>query len=372
MFHLKHNFFLIVLSILVLVGCSSKNENSFIISGTISNLENEYITLSQIENIQNKESHVIDTLKINKRGNFNAVYFLEPNIYTLTFNNNKTIQLAIDKGQHIKIQGNDLESLNISGSIDTQLLTDYEAFRKMSLDTLVTSVRNKIKVLKTQENSENEIFKLRALEVENYKVHLNELTEFIEEKMGTSIAIYPTSLRWNSENLSILTKIVSNFETIHPDLDITKKLLERIELLKKTSIGSTINNITMPDQFGQIIGLDAIKAKYTLIDFWASWCPPCRTESNLLNNLYKSYKTNGFEIYGVSLDSNKERWLNALKKDNRIWTNVSTLEGFKTPVSIELGITALPTNIIINAEGKIIASNIHGEHLKEFVEELFK
>ena len=92
MFHLKHNFFLIVLSILVLVGCSSKNENSFIISGTISNLENEYITLSQIENIQTKESHVIDTLKINKRGNFNAVYFLEPNIYTLTFNNNKTIQ----------------------------------------------------------------------------------------------------------------------------------------------------------------------------------------------------------------------------------------------------------------------------------------
>ena len=368
----SHHYYLLILSFLILVGCTSKNDNSFIISGTIPNLENDYIILSQLTNIQTNETRVIDTLKVNKRGKFNAVYFLEPNIYALTFTNNKTIQLAIDKGQHIKIVGNDLENLKISGSLDTQLLIDYEAFRKKSLKTLVTSVRNKIKKLKKEQNNENEITKLRTLEVENYKIHLDQLTEFIQEKMGTSIAIYPTSLRWNSENLPILNKIVLDFESTHPNLAITKKLFERIELLKKISIGATISNIKMPNELNQIIQLDSIKNKYTLIDFWASWCPPCRTESNLLNNLYKSNKNKGFEIYGISLDTNKERWLKALKSDNRTWINVSTLEGFKTKVSTEYAISSLPTNIIIDSEGKIIATNIHGAQLKEFIEKLFE
>jgi len=368
----KHYAFSYLLLILIFIGCTSKNENSFIISGTISNLENDYVILSQLENIQTKEVITIDTLKINKRGKFSAVYFLEPNIYNLTFSNNKTIQLAIDKGQHIKIQGTNLEDIQVLGSKDTQLLNDYETFRKKSLNTLVTSVRNKIKLLKTSENNELEIAKLRALEVDNYKKHLNELIEFIKEKMGTSIAIYPTSLRWNSEHLDILNEIVSNFEETHPELEITNKLLAKIEQLKKTSVGATIGAIKMPNNINKTISLDTIKAKYILIDFWASWCPPCRTESVTLNELYTSYNNKGFKIYGISLDTNKERWLKALKKDNRVWTNVSTLEGFKTPISKEYGITSLPTNILINSEKKIIAINIHGEELKQFIDNLYK
>jgi thiol-disulfide isomerase/thioredoxin len=128
----------------------------------------------------------------------------------------------------------------------------------------------------------------------------------------------------------------------------------------------------MPSKNGEIIQLNDVKKIYTLIDFWASWCPPCRTESSLLKELYSTYNINGFKIYGISLDSKKQRWLDALEKDQRVWTNVSTVQGFKTPVAQEFGITALPTNFIIDSEGKIIASNIHGEHLKKLVDELFK
>ncbi|UMB59394.1 TlpA family protein disulfide reductase [Lutibacter sp. A80] len=364
------NLLTILFLTLVLNGCTTKNNNSFIISGNISDLETDYIILSEVKDIQSKKALIIDTLKVDKRGKFDAVYFLEPNIYNLTFNSNKTLQLAINKGQHIKINGSLNDDLIVSGSNDTQLLTDYETFRKNSLNRLVTSVRDRIKNLK-QDGNEQLITSLRTLEVENYKIHLNELAQFIKDTMGTSIAIYPTSIRWNNENLETLGQVVSNFKDAHPNLEITNKLVKKIELLKKTSIGSSISNIKMPDQFNKLINLDTIKGKYTLIDFWASWCPPCRAESKLLNKLYNDYNSNGFEIYGISLDSNKERWLKALKTDNRTWTNVSTVEGFKTAVAIEYGISSLPTNYIIDREGKIIASNLHGEKLAAFIKKLY-
>ncbi len=367
----KLHFLSIAFLFLIFNSCSTKNNNSFIISGSISNLETDYIILSQIENIQTKKTILIDTLKVNKRGKFNAVYFLEPTIYSLTFDNKKTLQLAIDKGQHITIEGNSSEDLIVSGSSDTELLNAYETFRKASLKRLVTTVRDSIKNLKTQQVNEQKITELRTLEVENYKIHLNELVQFVKENMGTSIAIYPTSTRWNNENLVVLEEITTNFQEAHPNLEITKKLLDRVQLLKKTSIGNTITGIKIPDQFNNLIELDSIKGTYTLIDFWASWCPPCRTESTLLNNIYTTYSSKGFNIYGISLDSNKERWLKALKTDNRIWTNVSTVEGFNTAVAKEFGITSLPTNFLINADGKIVASNLHGEKLKAFVEQLY-
>lgn len=357
--------------ILFFIGCSTKNENSFIISGKISNLTTNYIILSLVEDLQTNKTIVIDTLKVNKRGKFNAVYFLEPAIYNLIINDTKTVQLAIDKGQNIDISGENVDNLNINGSLDTKLLTAYETFRKESLDRLVNFVRDSIKKLKTTTIEEIEIADLRELEVENYKRHLNELVQFVKEKMGTSIAVYATSPRWNSENLPFLKELVTRFENVHPKIEITQKLKNQIQLLEKTAVGSPITGIKMPNQFGEIVELDSIKGTYTLVDFWASWCPPCRIESVLLNNLYKEFNSKGFEIYGISLDSNKERWLKALEMDHRIWTNVSTLEGFKTPISIEYGISALPTNFIIDSKGKIIASNIHGKALKEKIKELF-
>ena len=145
------HFLSITFLFIIFNSCSTKNNNSFIISGSITNLETDYIILSQIENIQTKKTILVDTLKVNKRGKFNAVYFLEPNIYTLTFDNKKTLQLAIDKGQHIIIEGNSSDDLIISGSSDTQLLTDYETFRKASLNRLVYAVRDSIKNLKKQQ-----------------------------------------------------------------------------------------------------------------------------------------------------------------------------------------------------------------------------
>jgi thiol-disulfide isomerase/thioredoxin len=367
----KTSNLLITFLILLFIGCTPKNKNSFSISGKVENLTTQYIVFSKIENLQKKTVKIIDTLTVNKRGEFNTAYLLEPNIYTLTFDK-KTIQLAIDKDQHLTIKGTSSENISIAGSPDTELLNAYEVFRKESLNRLVSSVRKQIKELKKSGANQTTIAELRELEVENYNKHLNELTGFIKENMGTSVAIYPTSIRWNgNENLPFLEALVDDFEEKRPTLEITQKLKDKIELLKKTSVGSIISNIEMPDSTNKIIDLDSIKKTYTLIDFWASWCPPCRTESVLLNELYTAYKSEGFEIYGISLDSKKDRWLKALDQDKRVWAEVSTTEGFDTPIAIEYGITALPTNFLVDSNGKIIAVNIHGKNLKEKITALF-
>ena len=328
--------------------------------------------LSVVEDVINNKTYVIDTLYLDEKGNFDAQYKNEPAIYLPTFDDTKTLELAINKGQNVVVKGANLDSLTITGSIDTDLLNSYESFKKASLNNLVIQLRDSIKRLEKEHANSEEITKLRALEVENYSIHLTELTNFIQENMGTSIAIYPTSIRWNSENLPVLEQIVANFKTAHPSLSITKKIENRIALLQKRAVGNYISAIEMPSAENEIITLKSLKGTVTLIDFWASWCPPCRAEAGLLNELYSTYNSKGFEIYGISLDSKKQRWIDAIEKDHRIWTNVSTLEGFKTPISKEYGITALPTNFLIDSEGKIIAVNIYGEKLKETLNELFE
>ena len=177
------SYLTITMLFLLLISCSSKKNNSFVISGKISNLNEDFAILSVVDDIQNNKTTIIDTLKINKKGKFNSVYFLEPNIYNLTFDNKKTVTLAIDEGQQINIKGESIDDLKITGSIDTDLLNAYEDFRKESLTRLVKSVRNKIKNLQLNNALEKEITELRNLEIENYQKHLNELILFIKEKM---------------------------------------------------------------------------------------------------------------------------------------------------------------------------------------------
>ncbi|MEP7039511.1 MAG: TlpA disulfide reductase family protein, partial [Acidobacteriota bacterium] len=115
----------------------------------------------------------------------------------------------------------------------------------------------------------------------------------------------------------------------------------------------------------------SIKAKYILIDFWASWCPPCRRESKILAELYKKNHEKGFEIYGVSLDEDKDAWLKAIEMDERNWINVSTLKGYDTPETFDYAVTSLPAKFIIDSNGKIVAKNLHGEDLRKKIESLF-
>ena len=372
----KLALFPILFFLSIYIGCSAQTNNQSSLSGEIKNLSKGLIRLNLEEDINRKISKTIAEIPVNENDRFKFEGDLSPHIYTLKISEKKTVTLAIDKGQQIVISGDaaDANSLTVTGSDDTAKFESYEKFRKESLNRLVLSVRDQIKELKGKNTPENDpkMIELAKLEIVNYNKHKDELIEFIKKEMGTSIAVYATSIRWDGEkNLPFLNDLAKQFEISHPKLDITQKIKEKIGILTANSIGGKITEIKMPDQNGVIIPLSAINAEYILIDFWGSWCAPCRRESGELAELYQKFKPKGFEIYGVGLESKKEAWLKAIEQDKRIWANVSTFEEFETPATFDYGVTSLPANFLVDENGKVIAKNLHGNDLRVAVEKLF-
>lgn len=123
---------------------------------------------------------------------------------------------------------------------------------------------------------------------------------------------------------------------------------------------------------GKPVALSSFRGKYVLIDFWASWCHPCRAENPFVAKAYQKYKTKGFEVLGVSLDGDKASWVKAMKQDNVEWIQVSNLQGFKDEVVSKYGITSIPRNFLIDPSGTIIAMDLRGPMLEEKLSEILK
>jgi peroxiredoxin len=131
-------------------------------------------------------------------------------------------------------------------------------------------------------------------------------------------------------------------------------------------------NFTQNDVNGKPVSLASFKGKYVLVDFWASWCGPCRAENPNVVKAYNEFKTKKFTILSVSLDNSKEKWLEAIKKDGLTWTHVSDLKYWKNEVAVQFGIESIPASFILDPTGKIIARDLRGSDLSTFLSKTLK
>jgi len=137
-----------------------------------------------------------------------------------------------------------------------------------------------------------------------------------------------------------------------------------------TDIGDKAPDLSLDDTAGKAIALSSLQGKYVLLDFWASWCGPCRAENPNVLAAYKKYKGRNFTILAVSLDSKRDQWLKAVQHDGLLWPQVSDLEGWQSGAAAKYGVHAIPTNFLIDPSGVIIAKSLRGPELESKLEEV--
>lgn len=136
--------------------------------------------------------------------------------------------------------------------------------------------------------------------------------------------------------------------------------------------GQLAAEIALPSVTGDTIRLSSLKGKVVLLDFWASWCRPCRTANKGFNKLYSKFKEKGFEIFSVSLDDNKENWLKAIKHDKISWLQVNDNGGWEAPTVFNWRIDAIPTNYLIDKDGRLIAMDLEGKNLEKALKDILE
>ncbi|MCJ8208845.1 AhpC/TSA family protein [Mucilaginibacter sp. RS28] len=181
------------------------------------------------------------------------------------------------------------------------------------------------------------------------------------------LSIYASS--WGKDTASVLYNNMSaNIKASGYGKDIS----EFISLNRDIKVGGQYVDFQQNNIGGKAIRLSDIKARYILVDFWASWCGPCREENPNLVKTYGRYKDKGFAVLGVSLDDNKQRWLKAVADDHLTWENVSDLRGDQNKAALIYGITGIPDNFLIDDKGTIIARNLRGQALDDKLKELLR
>ncbi len=196
--------------------------------------------------------------------------------------------------------------------------------------------------------------------------------EFVRDNPGSYATPYFLSRIQHGMEVEELDQLVSALDPKLDSVPSITALKERIEQLKTVAIGQTAPDFTMDDPDGNPVKFSDVYAQndYTLLDFWAAWCGPCRNENPNIVAVFNDYKDKGFGVFGVSLDREKEAWLKAIEDDNLDWPHVSDLSHWNNAAAQMYAVNSIPSSLIVDKNGKIVAKNKRDEELRETVSEL--
>lgn len=362
---MKKIHFLLLL-VLLLQACKENNIAS--IKGNIKDFGDGEIYL-----IEASESTKMDTIQV-KNGSFShQVKLSEPNVYLLNFGPDQKIAfLILEKGNtSVEYQMGKANSLKIVGGKEQKYYDNFITECRPYFDNMDSLSKLANANIDNQEILEKLRFDFVTLD----SIVKTKQFDFVKKNPSSIVSAFLAANYLSQEPEKTLAHAEELYSALDKKIQDTyygKKIAEIKQQLQNNALGSAAPNFTLNNLEGKPVSLSDYKGKITLIDFWASWCGPCRRENPNVVATYKKYHPKGFEILGVSLDDNKNKWQDAITKDGLIWTQVSDLKGWESEVAQLYGVQYIPNNFLIDQNGKIIGKDLVGSKLEQALSEIFK
>lgn len=357
----------VAIAVVILGTQTCKTNNKTTITGTIEGAGNTELYITDDETMAR-----LDTLKL-ENGKFTYEKEIkEPTPFFLLLkptNENmggENAMLFADPGKMtITTKVGDMMNMKVTGSKSQD---DFAVYFKSAQPIIAKGAELRARLEGNQNISEEDVQKavdtITNLETENILRFIN-----LHKSSPVSSFLAYTKVATSTDATEI-NKFLSALDEKGKKTAYGEKVLAAMKKSSSTSIGSPAPDFSLKTPDGKDVSLKSLQGQYVLIDFWASWCGPCRKENPAVVAAYNQFKDKGFTVLGVSLDEDGDAWKKAIEKDKLTWTQVSDLQGWTSSVAQLYNVQSIPANFLIDKTGKIVASNLRGEALKAKLAEI--
>ncbi|MFC6095315.1 redoxin domain-containing protein [Flavobacterium qiangtangense] len=373
---------LLLLSVMAIMVSCNKTDNEYTITGTATGFENgQKIILQTADSVAIGKMNPIDTIKVeNGKFEFKGVAG-EPEVSGLLIEGKGNIDLILEGGTiAVALDKDTIRNSKVTGTYNNDELTQYKK------DIAVTQKQIQSKAMAFQQAN---MKKFQDAQAAKDTVVINALVkenQAIMKPMGDQNYTYAEShpkaflsvilvegfLYSPDPDFARIKKIYNSFTSELKNTRHGKVIKQKLDAHDSVEVGKIAPDFSAKSPEGKTISLKEAKGKVTIVDFWASWCVPCREENPNVVALYNEFHDKGLNIIGISLDNPKDdaKWKAAIAQDKLTWTQISNLQGWQDPIVKKYNVTAIPATFLLDASGKIVAKNLQGEELKAKVKEL--
>lgn len=354
-------------------------QQSDYVKGTVANAEGEHAVL---EKLTSSDVLPLDSAKVTSRGEFKIkTYITEPGFYRLRIGSDNFVVLQLSPEEQVTVNGNALDfyrSYEVSGSAGSEELRELDRYLRINYEES-DSLRQLFAQLRTATNSDSLMAVLEPQFNARQAEKIDFIYGFIDRNRGKLVSLSAIQALSPQEHPDMFQDVADALMASLPNSEYVTTFNTRVtdiraqqQAAQRTAIGSMAPEIAISDPDGNPIRLSDFRGKVVLLDFWAAWCKPCRVENPNVVRMYNRFRNKGFEIFGVSLDRDRDAWIQAIKDDGLTWKHGSELRFWQSSFVPTYSLEGIPMTYLLDAEGHIIAKGLRGAELEKKLEEVLR